>query len=523
MRSLLLAVAVALTGAGACSAPRGGVAAPQTPVTLLKHVPADTPYFYTSLQAAPPALIANIYRNARPMMSSYLDYLAGSRHPFGRLLHAWLEAMGDFSATTLDGLGIGAKPIMVVYAQGVWPVLRWRVDDPKKVEALLARVAGSAAATQQKMGDTVYYTTVEDDGEVAFGVAGGDLVATLIPTTQANDVLPFVIGDKLPERPLAEAQVQKIAAAHDVSELGVGWIDVARIVAIFLDTHDPLREELTRAGIELPAPSAGCRTELGLLADAMPRIVGGVSQLDQKVLATNLDAELSPLAQALIRPLAVELPPVPESLGGILAGTVGANLPRLRELLAHPLSCELLHEVNEAGEGLEELLEEPQSVAPAIKGVGFVLKKLDLHTKSFTPSVSGAFVVTTTGPSDLLEMADKLWGGIASAPLLDDGKAVPVVTQLSVLGKTSIALKGSNVGIAFGDGMEHTLETIVGAPPELAPFVKIRVDTLRFISALKSTDRDLGRLKPWAGEARFELGPSPSGLRLHYEVDLPSE
>jgi hypothetical protein len=478
MRSVLVVV----VGLG-CVARHGEL--PARPVPLLAHVPSDTPYFYGSLAAAPPELVTALLHILK---SAPVD------GAISKVILAAVEELGDFSAARLDAVGIGAQPVGVLYGLGLYPVMRWRVADAARVRALVDRIAERTGA--RRAGGR-FYTVAEDDDELVFGVAAGELVGAIVPTAREHQVL----ADELPARALTEADVDEVAAAHEVSKLGIGWVDFRRILP------------------EVPGLGEDCVHDLGALAAAAPRVVFGVSRVDATEVDGNVDLELSPAALAAIQTLGVSLPPVPQAPGAVVVASAGIDLAKAHALLAaSTFSCDALEDLRAGLLGMTAM--------PGVLGLQLSVDRLEFS--SLPPRMTGFLVVTATDPRALLGAAALLDPAFSNTQLADDGKAVTAKLR-AVNGSISLALRGENVGLSLGDGMASRLEHVVSAPLAPAPFLRWRSDTPRMEAAMMAADArykfDRRSLEPgwWWGENRLELGATPRGLRLHVEQELNTD
>ena len=216
---------------------------------MLAHVPADTPY---------------VWLEAEPLPEAYVDRLAplvnATLAVWGRALDqplsgdpelvALAEAFrGHMSQQGLRELGFDTNPHAVLYGIGLAPVLRVQLADGTKVARLLERVdAADGDIGVRTIDGHPVWAAAEDQLAAAVAVVDDELVIAAYPPVVQDDVLPMIVGARLPERSLAQTDWLRTARrTHDLLPHGVGAIDLVRVLAIVSGEGDATTRAITRA------------------------------------------------------------------------------------------------------------------------------------------------------------------------------------------------------------------------------------------------------------------------------------
>lgn len=216
---------------------------------MLAHVPADTPY---------------VWLEAEPLPDAYVDRLApvvnATLAVWGRALEQPLSGdpelvalaaafRGHMSQQGLRELGFDTNPHAVLYGIGLAPVLRVQLADGTKVARLLERVDAADGDIEVRTIDGhPVWTAAEDQLAAAVAVVDDELVIAAYPPLVQDDLLPMIVGARLPERSLAQTDWLRTARrTHDLLPHGVGTIDLVRVLAIASGEGDATTRAITGA------------------------------------------------------------------------------------------------------------------------------------------------------------------------------------------------------------------------------------------------------------------------------------
>jgi len=374
---------------------------------ILKYVPADTPY----LMATPGDLPDDVVDILEPQLDVVLH--AYHKLMLGIIDAQMAEAAADESETedegetesdagnieeympiidelgslmSVEGLrasGINRDSDVAFYGMGLLPVLRLSLADGALFEAALSRLeekADSEMSVAEIDGHSYRYA---EDEEARFIVAiiDNNLIMTATPATLADAQLKKVLGITLPEQNIAASgTLQKMADKHGFIDYMIGFLDVERLVATFVDEPSGIDSEwLSLMEYDATTLSDVCKSEIRSMSGVMPRALMGYTALNTEEMATKAVLELRGDIAAGVASLTGAVPGLGSEQGGLLSLGMTLDLLAAREfyaarldaLEAQPYQCELFAEMQGSVAQGRELLNQP--VPPIVYGLqGFL-------------------------------------------------------------------------------------------------------------------------------------------------------
>ncbi|MBN2497406.1 MAG: hypothetical protein JXR96_22635 [Deltaproteobacteria bacterium] len=195
---------------------------------LLDFVPADTPYVFAAPQGFPAALVDRIWAGWPEHETE------GGEQAELRLLQAVRKELGGRIETrALKRLGFTGELRLVFYGVGLLPVLRLELADPAAVLAFVQRVLDASGAQAQVMraGQQSYFVFEEDAARVLLAVCGRDLVLSVCPQAELEQLAPHLLGLQRPAKSLAQAgRLAEIAKRYGFRGTQVGFVDLQALV-----------------------------------------------------------------------------------------------------------------------------------------------------------------------------------------------------------------------------------------------------------------------------------------------------
>ncbi len=491
---VIVAVCVAVGCGSSSSSQRGdqssralGVAAEQVKPAqrdpILRHIPANTPYFLGGLEALPADFLSRELRSYGPAMDALLESMFDMLGDNGvetadldgeiRLAVAFFEELrGKLTATGMAELGIGADVRMAIYGVGLVPALRVHLANGERFRALIERVAARAKQTLSKKtlraGEkAVEYWQLDRVGGSTFSlvvaVVDNQLVAGFIPSKARDAVLPILLGTTLPSPSLAETNVlQQIVGKYKLARWNVVLVNLASMANILVGRGTQLDLATARALGASAAPPA-CRHELPALIDAIPRLVGGSYQYNAKlssgllVLETRADfGDALAAAQGAIPATSLtEQPGIKLAIGmGIdLHNAIEYAATQLEKLKDEPFACPWLAGFNELASDIDR---GTLSMLPAITGLNTVLHEFDLDGMK----LEGALVIASDEPQKLMSTVGIAIPGLGNLQLQPGSGPVPLPGGLisPTWSPAFAAMSHDGLGLATGPKARVDLE-----------------------------------------------------------------
>ena len=283
-------------------------------VGILRFVPADTPYLIATPGDLPqdvidilePQLDA-ILQAYHQLMLSFVDNQSSKVtdeenevEPGAEDIEAFMPIMEELgSLMSVEGLraaGIDRETDVALYGTGLLPVLRMSLTDEALLEAALSRLeekADSEMSVATIDGHSYRYVG-DEQGRLIIAVIDDHLILTATPTELSDEQLKKVLGITLPAQNIAASGVlQQMAEKYGFVDYMIGFMDMERIVAAFIDEPSGINGELLALMDNDTAElSDVCKTEIRSMAGVMPRALMGYTALSTEEMATKAVLEL---------------------------------------------------------------------------------------------------------------------------------------------------------------------------------------------------------------------------------------
>ncbi len=473
-----------LVALASCSSPKRAERAPAPVQGPLSYVAADTPYVFASFEPYPDNYLRRSMTVLRGAFKAFETVIAGAGagdDPGERAVILAFAGLRDkLSPEGLASIGIDLRGQWAVWGAGVLPVMRFQLAD---AAAFRAFVEGILTESGMELGpeQTIHGRAVwvfGDDLQFAIAIDGDTLVGAMAPAAAMEGTLAVAFGVDRPPKSLADADgLVNLAAARGLRGYQVGVIEIVRLAAIARGKGDALAVAQLAAFDANPAdmPSA-CRDEIGMVAAALPRIVGGSIDASASGLKSGGRIETSAAVAAHLEPLAVPMHGMTRfgEMRPLLAFGLALDVNAVVEHVVEPLSavpfqCPWFQIVADNAAEVSQLADSP--VGALVRGVrGVQLAWLDLVPGPLGRPVARGYAILAHGDLDAVL---PLLGAQLGLPAIEDGGA-PVSLELppplgDYVESAVLVRRGGYLGIAVGKGALAQLEAALAATPSADP------------------------------------------------------
>lgn len=425
------------------------------------------------LEPAPPIVRARITAQSGEQIKAALKKAATGEGRMALVAAAlYAELDGVDSAHWMEALGLSPDGRLVLYGMSLWPVLRVETKEPARVREVLARIVKAGSPDLQPTAAGLYVLT-EKKAAIVFGVVGRELVASAMPASELDKLLPALTGATKPAKSLRDAPVlPSLFAKHHYIASMVGYID----------TLHALDDITVAAAGKLTPP---CHDDLARIAGAMPRFVLGYRRLDERGFTATMAIEAP---REVIKGLARLHTPMPAldtahaPLFAISAAvSIDAMLGWMRDvtgqLRSHPFRCDAFDKLNHAIDDLGSTLDKP--LPPMFQGLrGFEIVLDDASV--LPPSGTGHVLVAGDHIADLLHKLLAQVPQLAALQIPPDGAPVELpLGQLGVPGSfksAHLALRPTRAALAVGDDSARRASERAGAKDAHVPLAAVFYD-----------------------------------------------
>lgn len=463
--------------------------------SVLRFVPADTPYVFATTGQAPDALIDK--------MTPHMDATLGAYHGMIRAVaeNAYAEAREEDkdldmfeqflplldeleSLMSVDGFadaGIDRDSQFAIYGAGILPVMRVTLSDSELMEATMTRL--EEKADKEMMTATVdgqsYRYFGDEKGRIVVAILGDNLVMTMVPTELPTDQLKEVLGLTLPAQDIASAgTLAKISDEYGFTNYMVGLVDFERIVKTFVEPPSGVNAALMDLlDYERSELNDVCKAEIETLAGIMPRAVMGYTELTTERIASRGIFELRDDIASSVSTLTAPVPGLGVAQGGLFTFGMSTDLlamrtfytERLDALEESPFECELFADLQAGVASGRDILNQP--IPPIVYGFkGFLavvdeIEGLDIAAQQPPTSVDMRMLLAMENAEALLAMGAMFSPELASLSLEPNGEPVKLnLPQVDAIGQiVHVALSDSALGISVGDGTEDGLGDLLAS------------------------------------------------------------
>ncbi len=522
---------------------------------LLDYVPADTPYLILGSEPPPDAVLDKLEVHADAILQSYQKLLrtivagkaaemrdSGDEDGTEHLLNVGGAMMDLMTLEGMRGAGFGRESTMVLYGNGLLPVLRVALTDGDLFETALKRIeseAGESMATAVVANQSYRYVG-DEKGRIIVAIVGDDLVISLVPTALPDGDVESILGLSMPDKTIADTEVlADLQARYGFTSYYMVFVDIGRIANTFIEPQSGTNATILElVGHDHATLSDVCKAEIRQVAGIAPRLVAGYTEVSTERFVSNTVLELRPDIAAGLATLTAPVPGLGEAQGGLMTFGMSLDVLAAREFYAarldameeDPYKCEYFMDLQSSVAQGRQLLQQP--VPPVVYDFkGFLanvveIEGLDLASETPPTSMDMRFLLAMDNVEGLLAMGAMFNQDIAGLNLLPDGK--PVVLDLPQLtdpfGTAYAAMTESAIAISVGDGMETELTDMLAASPmSPSPFMTMDMDAARYYSfmgeAMTLAGSDAPQ-SPEVNEAMAEVMSTFANLLTRVRVDV---
>ena len=467
------------------------VAVKENTNALLTYVPTDTIYVAANLEPVPEDIIDAYMARFQPVLDILSEEVDKFRADYGSggyegnvmatLASAVLDELGgNISVESLENLGITAQSHRVIYAMGIFPVIRIELDDAVKLQEAIARIEAKMGfeIPEKDFNGKPYWHVAEAGIPVGAYIAilDGHLAMSVFPTNAEDQLLASFMGQDTPSQNLASTNALAIMNSQKgYSGYGSGYLDLQRLSDEMMDpdsaTHNYLGPEIDFDTTDFDEV---CIAEARAMVAKAPRMTGGVTRLTADEIGVRYELEIE---RTLAGTLAALVSDTPVAVDGdhLLSGSVAVQVGKLRsfilekanEIVASPFQCAMLQELNQGAVDLAEQLNVP--MPPMVNNLMGARVRVDDYEPGQDPlQGNGLLALHVDKPEMFVGMASMMVPGFEELDLANQKEPVEIPSEmLNMEGVSVSALMSENaIGAALGGQTAKDLKQFMAAKPQ---------------------------------------------------------
>jgi len=483
--------------------------------TLLKYVPADTPYVFASLEPLPDDIMDELEPMIDRVLVSYRSVLEEvivakeaelteeqRTSEDTQKVKAFVEGLSTLlSVEGMREAGIARDSLMAFYGNGLLPVMRIELSDGALFEAAIARLeqqGGDQMLVADFEGQSYRYFDAEEL-RILIAVVEDQAVFAMVPAAFDDAQTGRALGLTLPDSSITDSTVlQDIISKYDYTNHVVGFVDVAAIAERFVGEPSGLDVDLMALlEVDDTELSNVCKEEIRDVAGVVPRMVAGYTGISAKRFDSSVVFELRDDIATGLQALPAVVPGLGGDHGGLMSFGMSLDVKEARSFMearldameADPFECEHFADLQGGVAQARESLNQP--LPPMVYDFkGFVaiideIEGLDVASQTPPTSVDGSFLLAMDNAQGLVAMGAMFSPELAALNLQPGGDPVALdLPQLQAMGISAFAaLTDSAVAVSVGEESESEVQGMLNAEGSTpAPFVSFSIDAARYYS-----------------------------------------
>jgi hypothetical protein len=511
----LLVCGLAVTACSKDKDASSGAEALTADSSILRFVPADTPYVVANTAPLPDALYDKFEPKLDALLEAYQVVIreamkahgdsvpegARDEEEFERLAAIADSLSSLFTVSGIRNAGIGRESTFAMYGNGLLPVLRIQLTDGAAFDAAIANVEEEAGRPLEtaELGDVSYRYVDIEEARLIVAVIDDQAVITIAPEVFDDEQLGQLLGLKLPANSIADSgELASIAKEYGYTPHYLGLFSMERLANSFIDGPKGLDVDLLALSDEpVPELSDVCQSEIRSMVGVMPRMVMGYTRIDADTINGSFVMELRDDIALGLSMLTAAVPGLGTDQGGLMSFGMGLKPLAAREFYearldameADPYECEFLQEFQAGVVAGREALNQPvPPIAYDFRGFLAVIDDMDgmdLANGMPPTSVNARILIAMENVEALVAMGSMFSPEIAELNLQADGKPVPLnLPQVpGTLENPHVAMTDNALVISVGDGAESGIAGMLAADAdEQPPFMSVAIDAQRYYS-----------------------------------------
>ncbi|MCP4045282.1 MAG: hypothetical protein GY732_04750 [Gammaproteobacteria bacterium] len=459
---------------------------------LLVYVPADTPYVFADLESVPEEITDAYVKRFQPAMdvvSKHVeqfqtDFAAGEfqDNAMAQLAAAILDELGgDLSAENLEKFGMDLQAHYAFYGMGVFPVIRFELNDAQKLRNAIGRIEAKMGAQLPVMtlNGIDYWRATDDDNDQPMGmyiaILDQQFVMSAFPVSAEDSLLTSLLGSELPAESMASTNgLAVLNKKKGYTGYGSGILDLQKISDEIFNETSPTRLSLgSEVTAHLTVLDAICVAEIKSMVAKAPRMTAGATRFTANEISTRYDLELEGTLASGLAMLVSDTPVAAEGdylFSASLAVQVGKLrnfvLEKASNVIATPYQCEMLQELNQNAGDLVTQLNIP--MPPMVNNLNGIRVRMD----DFDPTEEiiqgkGLLSLHVDKPEMFVGMASMMVPGFDTLDLANQSEPVRIPSNiLPIEGIDVFALMGDTaIGAAMGEQYAGDLANFMSAKP----------------------------------------------------------
>lgn len=499
---------------------------------FFKKIPADTVFVFANYERFDASFVKSLANFFGPLVEASTRQLRQESSEAA----AFLDEHADL--LTLAGLkkiGISTAPYFATYTQGLSLVVRVELEDGDALFAFVNKLInkygeGDPSLASKTAGTLRYWESPPDEVAMVVGIDAKELVVAIMPSTVKQEVMPYIIGGKMPDKNIIDSKALIELVAEYGGEKGVGYIDAKAAMKFLMSGN----RGIAGSDLDLSSLSKICKDEYMQLAKLMPKVIFGYDRLDSSEMSMYYGLKLR---EDVAERLSKTVRPVPGynyalqskamvtmGVGFSIGDAVSWASDISKKLANSPYQCDGLRDLNGVLSEAEQASNMIPSVANEIEGLVGILDSFDPKQPL---AATGMVALKSRDIGGLLAVVKTFVPGMKQLNL--EAGAQPTRLDQKGLGLPVAVYAGRSetmIGAAVGDAKEKLPALLASKAPKDGPFfvMNYNYESLAGIMAAQGDDslssKEVAEILSKLGDMVFEMRATKSGVVMRSAVQI---
>lgn len=504
--------------------------------SLMKHVPAETPYLFANKKPMPDEVMKFHLDRAAQMMKLFKDMPKvdkGDKSLDGFINALMKDYIGKLAAGKFEETGLSKKTGIAIYGVDMFPVMRMTFSDKEKILGMIKNAEEKSGFKTElaKCGKLDCYTA----NEFAFIFLDDQVVLSAFPAANKEKMIKHLMGEADPKESYSLKKWDGFLDKNNYPGYGDGFVDLKGIYT----TVKPLIAASLMGQLG-EKDSEGCNAVIAAHVDNMPEITLGTKSMQTKEMDYELVLRTSSDVSDVLQGIANKANITKRSENAIFDLGVNINFLKLRDAVTQ--YSNFLIKTGEANKcsaiKAQDIRKSVGGMAMAmnmgltqIKSAYVSMSNIKLDDKMQPKEVDALIAIGSDDPASLIGMV-----GMMSPALM--GFQVPADGSVVKLPEGAIPSKGQPIPQIYLNRSDKSLNIMIGNDkPALKDYssdvsqmqifsingnryLEIVGDVLKKIPSMQKDEglKMLGGMKGLSGTVLQEMSADKRGLVLSYRV-----
>ncbi len=497
---------------------------------FFKKIPADAIFVFANYERLDSSFVNAIADLIGPLIEAAKPDLMQESPEAAALVKEYGDVL---TLAGLKKIGIRPAPHFAMYNQDLSFVLRVELEDGDAlfdfVSKLISKYGLNDPIFAPKTAGTLrYWESPPDDVAMVIGIDKKEFVVAVMPSAVKQEIMPYIIGDKTPDKNIIDSKKLIELVAEYGGEKGLGYIDSVAAMKFLMSGN----KGIAGTDLDLSRLDKVCKDEFMQLAKLMPKVIYGYDRLDTTEM--SMFYGVKPRDDVALR-LSQVVRPVPgynyaaqsKAMGTMGLGfSIGDALSwasdTSKKLANSPYQCPSLRDLNSV---LSKSEEASSKIPPVARDIEGMIAMVDSFNIDQPMASTGMVALQSSDVDGLLTIAKNFVPSMANLNLESGAQAVKLdLKPLGIPMDVYAARSKTMLGAAVGDAKQKLPKLVASKESKGGPFFVMNYNYESLIQIMAAQGKNPFANSEFAdvlkklGDMIFEMRATKAGVVMRSAV-----